>query len=177
MREITADWNAHPGRVKVKLRVSMTAAVEAAHRLALPAALCARKTGEVAALWLGPDLWLLTSDRESASQMIARCAATLGSLLHHAVDQSAALACARVQGARVRELLSAASGVDWRTSGFHEGRCVRTRFARVAVVVHAIESESVELYYDRSYRHYLERWYAYAIGDPSFASPSCPITS
>jgi sarcosine oxidase subunit gamma len=176
VREASADWNAFAGRTKVRLRVSTAAAEEAARRLHLPGALCARASDDLTALWLGPDQWLLVSDRLSPSACEQRCASVLGAILHHTVDVSAALACARLYGKRVRELLAMGSGVDWRTGAFPEGGCLRTRFARILVIAHAADAGAVELYYDRSYRAYLERWCAYAIGDPLFAGTSCPST-
>ena len=63
MPERIVDLDAHPRRVKLRLRVAIAAAAEATGRLNLPGALQARTAGEVTSLWLGPDQWLLTSDR------------------------------------------------------------------------------------------------------------------
>jgi sarcosine oxidase subunit gamma len=173
MRELSIEWDVPARRTKVRLRVTMAAMDEAARRLDLPAPQCSEVKGDVTALWLGPDQWLLVSDHMLPSVSAERCERELGSLLHHTVDLSAALACARLRGARVRELMAMASGVDWSTAAFPAGHCRRTRFARIAAIVHAVENDVIELYYDRSYRRYLERWFAHASSDPLFAVTTC----
>lgn len=120
-------------------------------------------------LWLGPDQWLLLSDRVPAAELAARCNRALDGLSYHAAEVSAALACARVQGPRVRQLLAMGSGCDWEDSQAPVSQCRRTRFARIAVVVHAVAADAFELYYDRSFRYYLDRWLAHAGRDPLIA--------
>ncbi|HEY5759945.1 MAG TPA: hypothetical protein VIU34_29185 [Steroidobacter sp.] len=155
------DLEAHPRRTKVRLRIGMSAANEAA-RHGLPAMLEARTTGEVTALSLGPDQWLLLSDQLSAEKLIAMCTNELVTVRHHAVDVSAALNCATVQGERAPVLLSMGAGIDW------SAPCTRTRFAAVPVVAHRHADTSFDLYYDRSLRDYLGQWVTHALRDPLF---------
>lgn len=155
------DLEAHPRRTKVRLRIGMSAANETA-RHGLPGMLEARTTGEVTALTLGPDQWLLLSDQLSAEKLIAMCASELGTVRHHAVDVSAALNCATVQGERAPVLLSMGAGIDW------SAQCTRTRFAAVPVVAHRHAATSFDLYYDRSLRDYLGQWVTHALRDPLF---------
>lgn len=169
MPERIVELDAHPHRCKLRLRVAMALAGEAMRRLMLPDALQARKAGEITSLWLGPDQWLLVSDRTTADQLAERCSSLLGPLRHHVVDTSAALGCAALRGAAARTLLAMGSGIDWSRAG----ACVRTRFAGVPLVVHEHAEHAFDLYYDRSYRHYLERWFAHALTDPLISRQSC----
>lgn len=153
------DLEAHPRRTKVRLRIGMSAANEAA-RHGLPGMLEARTTAEVTALSLGPDQWLLLSDQHSAEKLIAMCANELATVTHHAVDVSAALNCAMVQGESAPVLLSMGAGIDW------SAQCTRTRFAAVPVVAHRHADTSFDLYYDRSLRDYLGQWMTHALRDP-----------
>lgn len=153
------DLEAHPRRTKVRLRIGMSAVNEAA-RHGLPGVLEARTTAEVTALSLGPDQWLLLSDQHSAEKLIAMCANELATVTHHAVDVSAALNCATVQGEGAPVLLSMGAGIDW------SAQCTRTRFAAVPVVAHRHADTSFDLYYDRSLRHYLGQWMTHALRDP-----------
>lgn len=153
------DLEAHPRRTKVRLRIGMSAANEAA-RHGLPGMLEARTTAEVTALSLGPDQWLLLSDQHSAEKLIAMCANELATVRHHAVDVSASLHCASIQGESAPVLLSMGAGIDW------SAQCTRTRFAAVPVVAHRHADTSFDLYYDRSLRDYLGQWVTHALRDP-----------
>lgn len=153
------DLEAHPRRTKVRLRIGMSAATEVT-RHGLPGMLEAKTTGEVTALSLGPDQWLLLSDQLSADKLIAMCASEFATVSHHAVDVSAALNCVTIQGETAPVLLSMGAGIDWST------QCTRTRFAAVPVVAHRHADTSFDLYYDRSFRDYLGQWTTHALRDP-----------
>ncbi|HEX7011528.1 MAG TPA: sarcosine oxidase subunit gamma family protein [Steroidobacteraceae bacterium] len=170
MREAGIDLDAHPGRVKVRVRVSMSA-VAAIPRGALAEALRAQSVNEATSLWLGPDQWLLISDRVSADALIAHCANELGKFLHYAVDVSASLACAHVSGPSALALLRMGSGVQW------SEQCVRTRFASIPIIAHRLAEDAFDLYYDRSYRYHLDRWFAHAQSDPLLTDIQCRSSS
>lgn len=153
------DLEAHVQRVKVRLRLGMSAASQAAGH-GLPGLLAAKAMSEVTVLSLGPDQWLLLSDQFSAEQLIAMCAKGFANVRHHAVDVSAGLNCATVQGEAAPALLSMGAGVDW------SAPCIRTRFAAIPVVAHRLSGASFDLYYDRSYRDYLSQWMTHALRDP-----------
>jgi heterotetrameric sarcosine oxidase gamma subunit len=173
MPERIVELDAHPHRYKLRLRVAMAVTGEAMRRLALADALQARKVGEISSLWLGPDQWLLVSDRTTPGQLAERCSNVLGSLRHHAVDVSAELGCATLRGAGAHALLAMGSGIDWHRAG----TCVRTRFAGIPLVAHGHGGSAFDLYYDRSYRHYLERWFAHALTDPLVSRKPCHDSS
>lgn len=152
-------------RSLVRLRVALTHAEAAARRLELPSA-GAWSGADPQALWVGPDQWLLVSHRQSADALIARCGQALEGVLHHAVDSSDALHCLVVEGAGARMLLAMGSGVDFDPGRFKAGQCARTRLAKVAVLIAALESERFELYADRSVSVYLTDWFDQAGRDP-----------
>ena len=158
------ELESHPRRTKVRLRIGMSAANEAG-RHGLPGMLEARTTGEVTALALGPDQWLLLSDQLSADKLIAMCASEFATVRHHAVDVSAALCCATIQGESAPVLLSMGAGIDW------SAQCTRTRFSAVPVVAHRHADASFDLYYDRSLRDYLGQWVTHALRDPLLNVP------
>jgi sarcosine oxidase subunit gamma len=171
MAELELDYEAHPRRAVVRLRVPLSSAAQAAAALSLAAPLTACVAGDVTSLWIGPDQWLLVSDRLTAPAIVAECAAALAGRLHLAVDATSALECAALEGARARELLAMGSGVDWSLASLPAGRCVRTRFARVALVAHAVGDSRFDLYVDGSHRAYLDRWFAHAVRDPLLREP------
>lgn len=170
MREASIDLNAHPGRAKVRLRIAMSA-TSAIPRGALAEALRAQTDEDVTSLWIGPDQWLLISDRLPANALLARCASEFGNLLHHAVDVSASLNCAHVNGPSVSALLRMGSGVTW------SEQCVRTRFASIPVVALRLAEDAFDLYYDSSYRYHLQRWFDHALRDPLLTELQCRSSS
>jgi sarcosine oxidase subunit gamma len=166
MVEVSITSDPYPGRAIVRLRVAMADAAIAANALRLAPALTARDADDWMSLWLGPDQWLLVSDRVPAHELVARCTAALGDRLHLAVEATSAWFCATLSGARTRDLLAMGSGLDWSVRAMPAGRCVRTRFARIGAVCHATAEHRFDVYVDRSHRHYLDRWLSHAIDDP-----------
>ena len=169
MPEIEIHPAPGPRPAIVRLRVATEAAAKAADALSLPVQACTAALGDPDRLWLGPDQWLLVSRTRTADQLIDACTERLDAIRHHAVDSSAALERHVVSGRRARALLAMGCAIDFDAAGFAVGRCVRTRFARIAVVILAREPDEFELLYDRSYREYLWQWLTRAAGDPLLA--------
>jgi heterotetrameric sarcosine oxidase gamma subunit len=81
-------------------------------------------------------------------------------MLHAATDMSDALACIVIEGSSAHRLLGMGSGVDFDPSVFTTGKCVRTRIAKLAVVIRAIGREHFEVYVDRSASRYLLEYFS-----------------
>jgi len=169
VREIDAIGAPGPRPAIVRLRIAMAAAGAAASALSLPTQACTAAFGEPDRLWLGPDEWLLLSMSRTAAELIELCTARLDGLRHHAVDASAALERIALQGDHVRPLLSMGCGLDFDIGQFAVGGCMRTRFARIPIVILARATQRFELLYDRSYRAYLTQWLTRAASDPLIA--------
>jgi sarcosine oxidase subunit gamma len=110
------------------------------------------------ALWLSPDGWLIVSDRleldglrQALEPLLAarRCALT---------DASSALERIELSGPRARDLLASGCALDLHPQHFASGRCARTRFAQVAVVLRPQVADSFELYVDRSLAEWVWGW-------------------
>jgi len=157
----------------VWLRVSMVSAKETTTLLSLPDTLRSSESNGCAALWIGPDQWLLASERESARKLIDRCAARLGETLHLAVDVTAALHCVRLSGSRTRTLLAMGSGLDWSNAATPAGYSSRTRLAQIPAIVHVLEANRIDVYVDRSHREYIERWVERSMMDPLLRESVC----
>lgn len=172
MAELSIDLDAGSRCTKVWLRGAMSVAETIAQRLAADGG----GDGE-AELRVGPDQWLLLSERRGAADRIAVCERALEGLRYHAVDMSAALLRASLAepdsawqsgtGA-LRDLLAMGAAIDWHARQVAPGYATRLRFASIPVVVHVRGAGACDLYYDRSYRQYLERWLARASSDARF---------
>ena len=165
MPEVLLETGHAPGRALVRLRVPLAAAAQAAARLDLPVEPLSSRGEAPSALWIAPDQWLLIDETVSASNIIEDVRDRLGTVLHSATDASDALACFMVAGPAARNLLAMGSGVDFDRRSFGPGKCVRTRFAKLAVLIRAIEPDRFDLFFDSCAADYLERWLRRAMAD------------
>jgi len=166
MAEVTIRPGFAEQRTLVRLRVAMPEAGRAAAAMQLPSTPLRWSGTDPAALWVSPDQWLLVGEAGSAEQLIGRCEAALEGILHNATDATDALTCIELEGVGARDLLAAFSGVDYDAGRFQAGQCVRTRMAKVAVLVRALADDRFELFVDRSVGGYLEQWLRRAAQDP-----------
>lgn len=165
MAEVTLATDSQADRVFVRLRIAMPSAEGAARTLGLPLEPLTSRAGDPTALWIAPDQWLIVGSNTTADALIGQIEGALGAVVHNATEASDALACFAVCGRDARALLAMASGVDFDNRAFPTGRCVRTRFAKLAVVVHAVDADRFDLIFDRSAAHYLEQWLRRAMTD------------
>jgi sarcosine oxidase subunit gamma len=109
-------------------------AAEQALRLALPAAACrAVSDGNRAALWLGPDEWLLLAPEHSNDGAVLRAA--LGQRPHSLVDVSHRQLAIELSGARAATLLAAGCPLDLDPDAFPVAMCSRTMLGKAEIVL------------------------------------------
>jgi heterotetrameric sarcosine oxidase gamma subunit len=174
MAETPIEMDSCPERAKVRLRVALRSAAEGRRLLDLAGPGGARSEGQMTSLWIGPDQWLLVSDHMSSVEITERCERAMSGVLHHAVDASAALACVSLHDRNSLTLLAMATAVDWAEESTQPQKCQHTRFARIPAVVHAVGTNRFDIYYDRTYQHYLRQWFLHAVRDPAFENKACP---
>ncbi|GHD48763.1 hypothetical protein GCM10017083_20190 [Thalassobaculum fulvum] len=112
---------------------SLRAAVAGALGLALPGPGRAASGGEVRALWLGPDRWMLLAEDTFALEAKLRAAAEpAGGVV---VDQSHGRTILRLSGPAVREVLAKGTGVDLHPRAFAEDAVAQTGLFHLAVTL------------------------------------------
>ena len=153
------------GRSMVQLRVRPNGAHAAIEGLQLPRNLVSR-SGEPSVCWLGPELWLLSSNSRTADDMIAEIDQALSGQLYAAVDMSSNYVCFGLEGKSARTVLAMGCGIDMHRGAFVKGQCVRTHFANVMLLIVAVGDNHFDLYADRSYARYLNYWISNAGEDP-----------
>ena len=121
----------------------------------LPAQVGEILPGQVRALCVSPGEWLLVSTESDWPQPLRPEESTQGLVL---VDLTDGLAIIDVRGSAAREILCKGCGLDLHPRSFPAGRCARTRFAQIPVVVECLGPSRFELYVARSYLHYLHSW-------------------
>jgi sarcosine oxidase subunit gamma len=138
-------------------------AAEGALKVAVPALACrAAAEGESAALWLGPDEWLLISAEQRADETGATLAAALAGLAHSLVDVSHRQVALEVSGAHAPALLASGCPLDLETRVFPVGMCTRTLLAKADIVLWRTRADAFRLEVWRSFAPYVGAFLAEA---------------
>jgi sarcosine oxidase subunit gamma len=134
---------------------AFSAAVREAIGFALPVEpRTSRRQGEIGALWLSVDQWLITAPRPATSKLHARLNGALKGVHSLAVDMSDARTILRLEGDNVVEVLNKGTSADF--TELKEGAVRRLRYAEIAALVHVIarRPDVMDLYVFRSYADY-----------------------
>ncbi|MEU6084883.1 sarcosine oxidase subunit gamma family protein [Streptomyces sp. NPDC047108] len=99
------------------------------------------RAGELAALWLGPDEWLVVGPPEGGHDLRARLRAASENPAVSVVDVSAQRTTLLVGGARSRDVLARGCSLDLHPRSFGAGRCAQTNLARTQVVLAARDAD------------------------------------
>jgi sarcosine oxidase subunit gamma len=112
--------------------------------------------GDVAALWLSIDQWLITAPRENAAALAAALTDSLAGIHSLAVDLSDARTIIRLEGESARSVLAKGTSADLWGPDFVQGTVRRLRFAEIAAMVHVvgIDPDALDLYVFRSHADY-----------------------
>src|SRR5262249_20320998 len=125
----------------------------------LPAQTGMTSPGSMRILCIAPGEWLIVSDDYTASSLRARLESDLPKHGLALVDVTDALASLEIRGSAARDVIAKGCGIDFHPRSLPTGRCVRTRFAQIAVVIDCIDdSPRFELSVARSYLDYLHSW-------------------
>ena len=110
--------------------------------------------GDMKALWLSQDQWLILCTRSKTNALLAELTAALGKIYSLAVDVSDMRTIIRLEGEGVRETLMKGSSLDLISEDYKAGTVRRMRFAEIAALLHVVEDNVIDLYVFRSYAEY-----------------------
>lgn len=108
--------------------------------------------------WIGPERWLVSSEELRASDLMAELAAATDGDLAAVVDVSDSLAIIQLLGTAARHILARGTGLGLEERVLGSGRCARTRFAKLAVLLRPLQENGYELLVDRSEAQFLLEW-------------------
>ena len=135
------------------------AAAEQAPGVGVPATACrAAVATDRAALWLGPDEWLLLGPAAAAEMIAALLAEPLRALNHSLVDVSHRQSALVVRGPEAALLLAAGCPLDLDPGAFPVGMCTRTMLAKAEVVLWRTDAEVFRLEVWRSFVAYVDEF-------------------
>lgn len=154
-------------RLSLRCRPADAALLTAALGLALPLEpLTAAVAGPRAALWLGPDEWLLRAADMVPGDWAASIAAASGHAPLSVVDVSHRQVAIEVEGEQAATLLGEGCPLDLAPEAFPPGRCTRTLFGKVEVTLwRPAASPAFHLEVARSYAAHLWAHLVEAAGD------------
>jgi sarcosine oxidase, subunit gamma len=110
--------------------------------------------GDVKALWLSVDQWLILCAKAKADELVTALRAELGSIHSLVVDVSDMRAVLRIEGDGAREVLLKGSSLDLLGGDYTPGTVRRMRFAEIAALLHVVEDTVFDVYVFRSYADY-----------------------
>lgn len=129
----------------------------------IPAIPCrANHTGARAALWLGPDEWLLLAPESDSGALGLALTAALRDVPHSLVDVSHRQIGCSITGPAAAELLSSGCPLDLDTRAFPVDMCTRTLLAKAEVVLWRTGTETFRLEVWRSFAAYVSQFLAEA---------------
>ena len=109
----------------------------------------AAQAGDVTALWVGPDRWLLVEPEQRDLEALIR--ADVGPEFAAVTDQSHSRCVLRLTGPRVRDVLRKGTTLDLDAAYFKPGDVRTTALFHMNGLVHCIAEDSFDLYVARSF--------------------------
>lgn len=147
-----------PPEARLAVRASGEAAriIGNAFSLALPTMACRAAVYEArAALWLGPDEWLLIAPDGELPALIDWIAEALGTTPASLVDVSDRNLAIELKGAQAAEAINAFNPLDLSLEAFPVGMCVRTVFGKAEIVLWRRGMETFRIEVWRSFAPYV----------------------
>ena len=122
------------------------------------AACRASQGGTRAALWLGPDEYLILALEAEASVLARTLEDALHAEPHSLVDVSHRQTALEIRGPRVEDILNSACPLDLDVRAFAIGMCTRTVFAKAEIVLWRTAADVFRLEVWRSFTDYVARF-------------------
>ena len=117
------------------------------------------EAGGLAALWLGPDEWLIVGPPGREAELAPRLRAALGQVHAAVTDVSEARTAIAVAGPRARDLLAKGMPLDLHPRVFGPGACAQTGLAKANVILRRTDDRpTFEIYLPNSFADHLWTW-------------------
>lgn len=120
---------------------------------------CVSRQGDLTALWLSPEEWLLVTSASNSAKMCAEVSQAVAGIHALAVDVSDRWDVICVTGSQVVDVLNQGTSLDFDAPGFAAGSCAQTRLGPVQVIVHQHDDRpTFDVFVDSTHAEYLWRW-------------------
>lgn len=111
--------------------------------------------GQISALWLGPDEWLLLAAADQAPRLVPALEEVLRPLPHSLVDISHRQTAVQISGRKAARCLSAGCPLDLDATVFPVGRVARTLLGKAEIVLWRTGLQAFHLEVWRSFLPYV----------------------
>jgi len=108
-------------------------------------------SGEVQALWLGPDRWLIVTPSTRSPSAAAALGQSLGPEQAAITELDHGRTVLRLAGPKARTVLAKGCLLDVHPSAFAAGQTAQTTLFHANVLIHAVADDRFDLYVPRSY--------------------------
>ncbi|MDE2869800.1 MAG: sarcosine oxidase subunit gamma [Chloroflexota bacterium] len=115
--------------------------------------------GDVTAIWLGPDEWLLLAEHHQSDALVADLQDALASHFASVVDISAGQTVIRLRGPSTLDVLARGCALDLHPTVFPPGACAQTLLARAQALLVAVDdTPTFDIVVRRSFAPYVAAW-------------------
>ena len=137
-------------------RTDVLGVAKSSFGVALPGAACrAAVSKDRAALWLGPDEWLLLAAEADADTIANQLLAALAGTHHALVDVSHRSVGILLKGPQAAALINHGCPLDLSHSSFPVGMCTRTLFEKAEIILWRTEEHTYHVEIERSFAAYV----------------------
>ncbi len=116
------------------------------------------ETKGVTVLWLGPDEWLLVTEKDAQAELIAKLTQAVAGLFAAVTDVSANQTVIVLAGPDARTLLAKGCPLDLHPRAFKPGQCAQTVVAKSPALIRPLAEGRYVLIVRRSFADYLWGW-------------------
>lgn len=117
------------------------------------------ESDELAALWLGPDEWLLLIPSTKKAAIVLQLRDVSDNLFVGVSDITGGQTMINIQGNQAIDLLNKGCSLDLHPREFYPGRCAQTNVGKAMAIIWCIsDSPSFNLIVRRSFFDYLGTW-------------------
>lgn len=111
--------------------------------------------GDLKALWLSPDQWLILCPRARAAELAANLATALTGIHAQVTDVSDMRSVLRLEGDNLRTTLAKGTSTDLHAAEVKPGFVKRLKFSEVGALINIVEDQVFDLYVFRSQADYV----------------------
>jgi sarcosine oxidase subunit gamma len=118
--------------------------------------------GDLTALWLGPDAWLLACPPDKVAAQVGALRKALADVHAAITDVSDGRVALRLAGPNARDVLAKGCPLDLHPRALAPDCCAQSLLAKASVLIHLLDDAqrgpTFDLYVGRSFAHYLWAW-------------------
>lgn len=116
--------------------------------------------GDTAAIWLGPNEWLVTTSSSTGEELESRLREAVGPHGGAAIDVSGQRTTLRLSGSRARDVLAKGCALDLHPKAFGSGSAAQTMLGQAGIVLLAVDdgARGFRILVRTSFARYVVTW-------------------